>query len=285
MSTTTDGHIAHQIDAHYGDAALGARILAALRAAGHDPDQLRWQDLAPVDQFHTRGSEATLELARLAGLTRDDAVLDVGGGIGGPARTLAATVGCRVTVLDLTESYCQAGAMLTERAGLADRVTFRAGSALAMPCEDASVDVVWTQHSSMNMEDKSRLYAECRRVVRPGGRFALHEIFAGPVAPLHFPVPWAFDPAISFVRPAAWARDAIAAAGFRERVWEDVTAQTLAWIAERAAASVSAAAAGTAPPLGLALLLGPRFSDALRTLGRNLAEGRAVVVAAVFDAA
>lgn len=273
--------LAQQIDAHYGDDALGERLLAALRAAGLDPDHLRWQDLAPVDQFHTRGPEATLELARLAGLTPADHVLDVGGGIGGPARTLASTVGCRVTVLDLVESYCRVGAMLTARAGLTDRVAFRAGSALAMPLDDASADVAWTQHSSMNMDDKARLYGEVRRVVRPGGRFALHEMLAGAAQPIHFPVPWAADPSISFLRSAGWTRDAIAGAGFRERVWRDVTEETRAWLGEQAAR----AAAGPPPPLGLHVLLGPQFGEAFRTLGRNMAEGRVVVVEAVFEAA
>lgn len=280
-------HVDRQIDAHYGDAALGERILTALRAAGKRPDgpePLRWEDLAPVDQFHSRGAEATLALARRAGLRAADHVLDVGGGIGGPARMLAATVGCRVSVLDLTESYCRVGAMLTERAGLADRVTFRAGSALAMPFDDASVDVVWTQHSSMNVGDKATLYAEARRVVRPGGRFAMHEVLAGPGGAPHFPVPWAFDAAISFLRPADWVRAAVARAGFAERTWQDVSAETLAWITERAAATAAATAAGTPPPLGLHLLLGPRFGEALRTLGRNLAEGRVAVAEAVFAA-
>jgi ubiquinone/menaquinone biosynthesis C-methylase UbiE len=120
----------------------------------------------------------------------------VGGGIGGPARTLAAEFGCTVTVLDLTEAYCRLG----ELTGLSDRVSFRHGSAYDMPLGDGGFDVAWTQHSSMNMEDKERLYAEIRRVLRPGGTLVLHEVVAGPVQPVQFPVPWASDPSISFLR-------------------------------------------------------------------------------------
>ena len=172
-----------------------------LRANGKDPAALTIEDLAPIDQLHARGSEATLELARLAGITAGMRVLDVGGGLGGPARTLASAFGCSVEVLDLTEEFCRAGEMLTARTGLADLVCFRQGNALKMPYPGAGFDVAWTQHSSMNIADKERLYAEIQRVLRPGGRLALHEILAGPVSPIHFPVPWARDPDLSHLRP------------------------------------------------------------------------------------
>jgi ubiquinone/menaquinone biosynthesis C-methylase UbiE len=165
-----DGEYARALNQHYGRGDLGAAIVAALGAAGKDPNTLTPDDLAPVDQFHIRGQEATLELVRLAELEPGAHVLDVGGGLGGPARTLAVTVGCRVTVLDLTEEYCRVGADLTQRAGLADRVSFRHGDALALPFEAGSFDAVWTQHSSMNIADKEALYREAHRVLRPGGR-------------------------------------------------------------------------------------------------------------------
>jgi SAM-dependent methyltransferase len=182
----------HQsVGEHYGRAELGASILAALLAAGKVPDALIPEDLAPVDQFHTHGRKATLDLARRAGVTPGMRMLDVGGGLGGPARTLASEFGCTVEVLDLTEEFCRAGALLTRLTGLSDAVSFRHGSALDMPFPDSSFDVAWTQHSSMNIADKERLYGEIHRVLRPGGRLALHEILAGPVSPIHFPVPWA----------------------------------------------------------------------------------------------
>ena len=127
------------------------------------------EGLAPLDQLHIRGKEATLDLARLAELTPGMLVLDVGGGIGGPARTLANEFGCVVTVLDLTEEFCRVGEMLTARTGLSDRVTFRPGNALDMPFPSSSFDRVWVQHSSMNIAAKERLFAEIHRVLRPGG--------------------------------------------------------------------------------------------------------------------
>lgn len=168
------------LNRHYGRADLLEAILAAVRATGKDPDALTPDDLAPIDQFHTRGKPATIELATLAGLRAGMRVLDVGGGIGGPARTLAAEFGCSVTVLDLTEAYVRTGEAITARLGLSDRVSFRHGSALALPFADGSFDAAWTQHSSMNVADKAQMYAEIRRVLRPGGIFALHEVMACP---------------------------------------------------------------------------------------------------------
>jgi ubiquinone/menaquinone biosynthesis C-methylase UbiE len=270
------------INAHYGRPGLGDLILDGMRAAGKDPDRISPDDLAPVDQFHIRGQEATLELAGLAGLRAGQQVLDVGGGLGGPARTLAAELGCRVTVLDLTEEYCRVGASLTARTGLQDRVCFQHGSALEMPFPDASFDVVWTQHSTMNIAPKERLYTEIYRVLRPGGRLAMHEIVAGPVQPIHFPVPWAPDAAISFLQSYGEIRSMLKRAGFTELAWMDVSRPSLEWFRERVAA-MSAAGVAAPPPLGLHLLLGPLFGPAFQNQICNLEEDRIAVLEAVLE--
>jgi ubiquinone/menaquinone biosynthesis C-methylase UbiE len=150
---------ADALNRHYGRPDLIEAILSAVRAAGMNIEALTPDDLAPVDQFHTRGKAATIELAQLAGLTAGMHVLDVGGGLGGPARTLAAEFGCSVTVLDLTEDYVRAGEQLSARTGLGERVSHRHGSALALPFAEGSFDAAWTQHSSMNIEDKAQMYA------------------------------------------------------------------------------------------------------------------------------
>lgn len=274
------------VSGHYDQgvpaAAVVDAILDGLRAAGHDADRPTWRDLEEVDQFHAGGGAATMALAGLAGIGPDDLVVDVGGGLGGSARTLAATTGCRVTVVDLTESFVRVGEALTRRMGLDDLVTFRVGNALDLPLDAASVDVAWTQHSTMNIADKERLYAELHRVVRPGGRLAMHEIVAGEDGrPLHFPVPWATGPEISFLRTAPAMRAAIVAAGFVETAWNDVTRSTLEWMRDRAAAAAAAASADR-PSLAQTLILGAGFADAFRTIRRNLEEGRAAVVQGVF---
>jgi SAM-dependent methyltransferase len=267
------------VDTHYTRPGLGESILAALRASGKSLEGLGPEDLAPVDHFHLRGKPGTMELARRAGITAGTRVLDVGGGIGGPARTLASELGCSVTVLDLTEDFCRVGEELTRLVGLGDRVTFRHGSALETPYPDGSYDLAWTEHSSMNIEDKERLYAEVRRVLRPGGRLAMYEIMAGPVQPIHFPVPWASAPEISFLRPPQEVRALIAATGFRELDWADVSGECLEWLRERMAAAQS----GPPPPLGVHLILGEQAAAMFRNVARGLEEDRLRVVQAVFE--
>jgi SAM-dependent methyltransferase len=267
------------IAAHYGPGDLAEAILAGARAAGKDPDHLQPDDLTPVDQFHMGGRPATLELIRLAGLPRGGDVLDIGGGFGGPARTLAVELDGRVVVLDITEEFCRVGEMLTARTGLGDRVRFQHGDATAMPFDDASFDAAWTQHSSMNIADKEQLYREIKRVLRPGGRLALHEVMAGPEQPIHFPVPWARDATINALRPAAEARALIAGLGFDEVAWVDVSAASIDWWRERLA--IAAGQPGP-PPLGLHLILGPDFGQMVRNMLRNLEENRITVVQAAF---
>jgi len=217
------GSDARATNAYWGRDGLERRILDALAAAGKNVDALTIDDLAPADQFHGGGKPATERLARLAGLKPGTRVLDVGGGLGGPARTLAVQFGCRVTVIDLTESYVRAATALTARLGLADRVTHRVGDALALDAGGEPFDVVWTQNSGMNIEDKERLYAGFARVLRPDCLLMIQEPMAGSVQPVVFPVMWARDASASFPRSPDAMRALIEAAGFQVRAWEDVT--------------------------------------------------------------
>lgn len=271
---------APSVEAHYARIGLAERILAALAAAGKDPDDLRPADLAPIDEFHVRGRAATAELAAAAGLAPGMRVLDVGCGIGGPSRHLAAALGCHVTGLDLTEEYCRVAAMLAERVGLADRVAYRRGDALAMPFADAAFDAVWTQHAAMNIADKAALYAECRRVLGPGGALALYDVLAGPGGPVHFPVPWARAPAISFLATPAELRALLERAGFAIESWRDTTEAGRAWFEAVAAQSAGQASA----PLGFRLLLGDAFPAMARNQRRNLAENRIALIEVVARA-
>ncbi len=267
------------LNAHYTQGDLGTRILKALKAAGKDLDALTIDDLAPVDQFHTRGRDATLDQARRAGITEGMRVLDLGGGLGGPARTLASQFGCQVTVLDLTEAFCEVGEMLTRLTRLSDRVEFRQGSALDIPFADASYDVVWTQHSSMNIEDKASLYSGIRRALKPKGRLAIQEIMAGEATPAHYPAPWASEASLSFLRAPAEVRTLIADTGFTELAWFDDTATARPWYQARA----KALAENGVPPLGIHLILGERFDVMSANQMRNIEEGRIAIIQAVFE--
>jgi SAM-dependent methyltransferase len=262
---------------HYAAPDVRTRLLTALRLAGKDLDALTADDLVPVDQFHVGGRPATLALARLAEVQDGQRVLDVGGGLGGSARTIAATAGCRVTVLDATGPYCVAGEELTRRLGLAARVVFVHGAAPPLPFRDGVFDTVWMQHTAMNVEDKTGLYTEAGRVLRAGGRLAVHEIMAGPARDLHFPVPWARDGALSCLEPPEALRARLAGLGFQEIAWRDESAASLAWYRQRGPGP----AAGV-PIVGLQLLLGPDFGLMARNIVRNLDEGRIAIVMGVW---
>jgi MPBQ/MSBQ methyltransferase len=255
---------------YWGRDGLGQAILDALAAAGKNLDALSIDDLAPLDQFHGGGKGATVRLARLAGLTPGMRVLDVGGGLGGPARTLAVEFGCHVTVVDLTTSYVRAAEGLTARLGLGDRVTHHTGNALELPYNDGAFDVVWTQNSGMNIAAKERLYVGFHRVLRPGGLLALQEPMAGPVQPPIFPMMWARDAATSFLCTPVEMRTLIETVGFRTRAWDDVTTETSGSSATYSAHSIQY------------LVMGEALAAISHAGRRNREEGRLVMVQAVF---
>ena len=272
------GDIDERISSHYGWSGLMGTIEGEIRDKGIDPQHVTVAQLAPVDNYHWHRLAGTLAQARAAEITAADQVLDVGGGIGGPARQLAHRFGCHVTVLDLTPEYCAVGAQLTDWTGLSDRVTFVHANALEMPFPDASFDVVWTQHASMNIPEKAGLYREIARVVRPGGRFAFFDVLAGPKQPIHFPVPWAADESFSFLVSPEETRALITAAGFRETVW--LTGEALD--AELEDADPSLAGQPGEPALNPGLLNGPDGPRMGANVARNSEEGRIVPALGVF---
>lgn len=252
---------------HYGRVGLGDAILEALKAAGKDIERLTPEDLAPIDEFHTRGRTATVELARLLSLTQSDRILDLGCGIGGPSRYIARTFGCRVVGLDLTPEFCEVATMLTERMRLAHLVEYQQGDALSIPFVNQSFDVVWSQNVAMNIGDRDRLYGEICRVLRPGGRYAFADVVAGDGGAPHFPVPWACEPSGSFLLSAEATHARLSAAGLRVEVLEDQTADAV--VQQSARASVAGSQS-----LGVHIVLGADGPTMLKNSIRNFQEIR-----------
>jgi len=264
---------------HYGVSGVLDAIQQALRSQGKDLARLDPADLSAVDEFHIRGREATVELAALAGIRPDMRVLDVGSGLGGSARFLASEFGCHVAGVDLTPEYCEVATALSKLVGLRHLTEFRCASALETPFDDEQFDLAWTQHVQMNIDDKPALYREIARTLRPGGRFAFHDILAGPAGPPHFPVHWAEDSSMSFLIPPTELRALLEATGFDVLAWKDTTQISRQWYL----AALEKRLAGASPPLGLHLLMGETASVKFQNVGRNLTEERITVFQGVLE--
>jgi SAM-dependent methyltransferase len=267
----------HKVEQHYSSRNLKQNILQAMVKAGKDINQITRDDLVSIDEFHIRGPEATVELAEEIGLNEGMRVLDIGSGLGGPSRRLAAKYGCHVTGLDLTEAFVRVAVWLSARLGLDHLVSYNTGDALNMPFKDASFDVLWTQHTAMNIGEKSRLYNEMFRVLKPGGCLAIYDVMAGPGGAVFFPVPWARDPSISFLATEDELRHHLEAAGFNITSWRDTTEAGLAWFAVKSAELKKHGK----PILGYHILLGDDFPQMARNQLRSFKEKRMTLLQVV----
>jgi sarcosine/dimethylglycine N-methyltransferase len=263
----------HYAPSQTGD-GLGARLIDALQRAGLDMDNLTPRDLAPIDQLHTMGWPATVAQAEQFGFAADMHVLDVGCGIGGAARYIAHQFHCRVTGVDLTEEYVRAAEILTARMGLSDRVDFQCANALDLPFADSSFDAAWSQNVSMNIADSLALYREFHRVLKPGARVLMAEMAQGPGGALHFPVPWARKPEISFLQTPDEMRENITQAGLEIVSLIDNSDAVIQW-SERQAAKPRPAIRPVLMPM---LVFGDDFPERARNSDRNLVEKRVLSI-------
>jgi ubiquinone/menaquinone biosynthesis C-methylase UbiE len=268
------------INEHYSRKNLGDAIREALVESGEHVSS--HADTAAFDEFHIRGREATRALADMAGLTPGSSVLDLGCGIGGPARTLAAEFGCEVTGIDLVEEYVRAAEMLTAQVGLSDRVRFRHGDMTALPFASSSFDAALTIHTTMNIEDKTKLFSGIFRVLKDDGILALYEVMAGDAGAPHYPVPWASDSTIDFLVAEADMRRRLEASGFAAIVWEDVSSVSLDWLKSAIAVKKTAGQRTGASKVGLGVVMGATAARKSGNMLRNLEEGRISIVQAVL---
>jgi ubiquinone/menaquinone biosynthesis C-methylase UbiE len=263
------------VSAHYSSGNLLERLRTALVAEGIDLDHATVDRLAPFDHFHGRGLEATAELANSIAVKASDHVLDVGSGIGGPARYFADRFGCRVTGIDLTAEFCDVARALTRTLGLDGRVAFQQGSALAMPFADASFDGAYSMNVSMNIADKHGFCREISRVLKRGAWLVLSEIAQGPGGAPAYPTPWARTAATSFLATPGETRQALEAAGFAIAAFRETTREALDFNA-RARAMVQR---GEKPPVrSIRLIHGELANDMTANGARALAEARVVPI-------
>lgn len=253
------------VEEHYERSDVLNKVTAALDGIAPDGRALSLDELQGFDHFHTAGQAATERMAELLSPRQGETVLDAGGGLGGPARYLADRFGCRVLAIDLTPLFVEVGLLLNERTGFGHLVEMRLGDITQLDLADSSVDHIWTQHVAMNIADRKGLYAEMRRVVKPGGKFVLFDVIAGGGGELLLPVPWATEPSHSHLVERAELRQLLTDAGFRIDIDEDPVADLLPAMQRLLSAS----------PAGLTTAM---FIDDIETKGprymQNLTEGR-----------
>ena len=266
-----------EINRQYGQKGLGDLILNTFERAGIQAEALTLDDLALIDQLHAGGREATQYLAKLAGIKPGMSVLDLGSGLGGPARVLAAEFGCRVTGVDITKEYVLAARQLTDLVGLSGSAEFLVGNALELDFEDASFDAVWIQNLVMNIENKAQVFREAYRVLRGGGILPMESIMADRQPESRFPVFWADWPEISFLSNAAELQAIMAEIGFTQLNWEDITEKSA-----RSNRKLLPVYAQKAPEIGMHIFMDNLYQKIVNTLA-GLEDGTYRYIYAVYQ--
>jgi SAM-dependent methyltransferase len=260
-------NVEQRVASYYTRGELEERILSNLRRAGKDVEHLHTDDLAALDEFHLGGRESTEALAAFMELRPGMHLLDVGCGIGGPARYFAER-GCKVTGIDLTEEFLQVAESLTRLVNLERNATFRLASGLELPFESATFDGAYQIHVGMNISDKAGVFREVARVLKPGARFSIFDIMRSGDGSLEFPVPWARTPETSFVASIEDYRNALKAAGLRvvhERSRREFGLEFMQ--------RVFAQAASGPPILGVHLLMGEQAPLMLKNVNTAMMAG------------
>lgn len=252
---------------HYQMSGLTQRILQAATSAGLDIDRLTPEALAPIDEFHIGGRAATKDLVSRMRLDGSEHLLDIGCGIGGAARYVAASTACRVTGIDLTPEYIETAHALSERTGLGDRTTFHVASALKMPFADGTFDAAMTLHVAMNIKDRAGLYRETARVLKQGAVLCVYDVMKGRNEGLTYPVPWAETPESSHLTSPEEMLPLLSAAGFHVEEVEDRSAFGIAFFRERLSS------AGPSAPLGVHVLMGRTAQAKFKNMLLNLEQG------------
>ena len=261
---------AQSISDHWGTGDVYARIMKAMAAASISPDTVTVEQMAPADHFHARGLPATVELADALPIEAGHRIVDIGCGVGGPARYLAKRFGCRVSGVDITEPFVEAANKLTALLKMEGQVAVELGDGQQLPYGDAMFEGGYTQHVTMNIADRARFFGEAFRVLKPGAFFALTEHGLGPAGSPHYPLPWSEDGSGAYLVTPADTVTYLEGAGFVNVEVEDTGAKYLAGYRR----AIELAAQGALPPFGAHILMGQTAPAKTKNAARNIEEGR-----------
>lgn len=266
------------IEDHYNRPGLFEDITERLKWQGISPESVTRSNIAGVDEFHLRGAEVSKEIAEEAQINGAK-VLDIGCGIGGPARMLADEHNCTVTGIDMSSEFIRTAQKLSAMVGLESKTEFVYGDALELPFEGGSFDAVWTQHVQMNIEDKERFYSEAARVMKSGGKLIYHDIFRNGENDAYYPVPWANDAAISFLQTISNKDRILNELGFKKVKTTDQTEKAIQFLNNL---FVKISENGL-PKLGLNVLIGASTVEKLRNVHKSLIEKKIVLQSGIYQ--
>ena len=261
----------NSVAAHYTHGQLLDRIVSGVEAIGKTPATVTVDELAPVDEFHIGGRQASEDFISQLELSADDHTLDVGCGIGGTSRFVASRFGCRVTGIELTPEFVSTGQSLCDWVGLSGQVELHQGDATAMPFTDQSFDAAFMLHVGMNIANKAGLFAEVYRLIKPAGVFGVYDVMQTSDEPLSYPVPWSSVPGTSALATRQQYTEALELAGFdvlKIRDRREFAAEFFAETRRRVEQ------AGGAPPLGVHIAMGESAPVKISNMVENIAAGR-----------
>ncbi len=227
-----------RVSDHYsGRGNLAEKLANDLWEIGLEPTELKPADFESIDEFHFRGREATLELLKHLNFRPNSKTLDIGSGLGGVSRTVAQAADVHVSGVDLTQEFCDAATTISDWVNLSYRTAFRQGDATNLPFADDHFEGAITVHVAMNIPDKKTMYAEARRVLKPGSKLGIYDVLQGEGGDVLYPAPWAKDPSISHLATPAEMSEYLLSAGFKVLQESDSTSESYGWLKNRTARS------------------------------------------------
>jgi ubiquinone/menaquinone biosynthesis C-methylase UbiE len=256
---------------HYRHGELLSAISSGVEKLGKTSKNVTVDDLAPVDEFHIGGRKASADFLNQLQLSPDKHILDIGCGIGGTSRFVADRYKCTVSGIDLSDEYIRTGEKLSAWLGLEKIIHLQQGSAVQTGFENNSFDAAYMLHVGMNIKDKSALFEEAFRVLRPSSLFGVYDVMKMDEGEILFPVPWAENAITSSVASLDEYKLALEKAGFvieAERNRKDFAIEFFEKL------KVKSASAKNRPALGLHILMGETAEIKVQNMVKNIASGK-----------